>query len=140
MNFMVFLLVNNCCPILLVVWLSPDFDNARKLLFLKLGQAPGQITSFRFHLQKFSVAANFILRQHRILPAMLLHPTFGGTSWLRPARKALPSLSVRGLRTAQRGIWSSHNTSEAWAWSLGTFDYLAHMSARSRQIESMIAR
>jgi hypothetical protein len=42
-----------------------DFDNARKLLILKLGQAPGQITSFRFlltHTQCFSIS-HFGLRR-----------------------------------------------------------------------------
>src|ERR1700680_2636122 len=45
---------------------------------------------FRFISRNFPLPT-LLLRQHLILPTMLLHPTFGGTSWLRPARKALPS-------------------------------------------------
>src|ERR1700686_2590501 len=60
-------------------------DSSRRLRLITRLQS-----RFRFISRNFPLPT-LLLRQHLILPTMLLHPTFGGTSWLRPARKALPS-------------------------------------------------
>src|ERR1700681_1365967 len=53
---------------------------------------------------------------HVILPTMLLHPTFGGTSWRRPARRALRSIPTaisRSTRSTEVSVCSFDSASSA---------------------------